>query len=646
VGVDSYAARQRRRRLRAGLGGTFLRLALRPVGHPTAGAFNGLPFCFDTVGRFWEKGMDSAKKTITLPKLMIHRIKLSLVWIVLITSALIASHGHAQGTAFTYQGRLNLNGSPANGLYDFTFNLSSNPQGTIITAATGTLGVPVTNGLFTAVIDFGPNQFVGASNWLQIGVRTNLVGNYTNLSPLTLITPTPNAIFANTASNLIGSFSAAKLTGTIPQAQLPASVVTNNQTGVTLSNPTINGVLNLTPSEIVNGANPVLYSDTNNTVFGLQAFASNRNGIGNIAIGYQALYTGAASSNNTAVGYQALYSTVTNFNTAIGYQALYSNTVAEFNTAVGHDALRNNSTNGFYNTAVGYQALENNNAYFNTAVGIEALQLNTIGYRNTALGVGTLQQNTIGGDNTALGSSALAESQGGFYNVAVGDTALQSLGNGMNNIAIGESAGGDFYSTESNNIDIGNAGVTGENNITRIGTPGVQTNAVIAGTIYGDGGGLTNLVNVPTAGNYLFSYDTTTQAAGVVNTFLNITFGVNSHISGWAHTASTATFTCNQAGFYMVQYTGEAGESTSTSLTLSMRLEDNGTEIPGSQAAVAINSTALAATCSKSVLVSLNTGDVLELQFAASATGGELVPPASGSGATKPSVSITAVRIQ
>ena len=34
-----------------------------------------------------------------------------------------------QGTAFTYQGRLNNNGSPANGLYDFRFKLYFDPLG-------------------------------------------------------------------------------------------------------------------------------------------------------------------------------------------------------------------------------------------------------------------------------------------------------------------------------------------------------------------------------------------------------------------------------------------------------------------------------------------------------------------------------------
>ncbi|HEX4121942.1 MAG TPA: hypothetical protein VH619_15080 [Verrucomicrobiae bacterium] len=35
----------------------------------------------------------------------------------------------AQGSAFTYQGRLNSNSVPANGLYDFEFSLSNAPSG-------------------------------------------------------------------------------------------------------------------------------------------------------------------------------------------------------------------------------------------------------------------------------------------------------------------------------------------------------------------------------------------------------------------------------------------------------------------------------------------------------------------------------------
>ncbi|MGO8929775.1 MAG: hypothetical protein ACLQU3_23155 [Limisphaerales bacterium] len=40
-----------------------------------------------------------------------------------------ANFTFAQGTAFTYSGQLQNNGSPANGLYDFQFSLSNAPSG-------------------------------------------------------------------------------------------------------------------------------------------------------------------------------------------------------------------------------------------------------------------------------------------------------------------------------------------------------------------------------------------------------------------------------------------------------------------------------------------------------------------------------------
>ena len=36
---------------------------------------------------------------------------------------------HAQGTAFTYQGRLNVSGAPASGTYDFRYRLALDPYG-------------------------------------------------------------------------------------------------------------------------------------------------------------------------------------------------------------------------------------------------------------------------------------------------------------------------------------------------------------------------------------------------------------------------------------------------------------------------------------------------------------------------------------
>lgn len=122
----------------------------------------------------------------------------------------------AQGMAFTYQGRLNNDGSPANGLYDFRFKLYTDPFGNNqVGASYLTNSVPTTNGLFTTTIDFGNGIFIGSTNWLEVDVRTNGGGGYTVLNPLQELTPTPYAIFAETASNLSGVLPAAQLSGPV-----------------------------------------------------------------------------------------------------------------------------------------------------------------------------------------------------------------------------------------------------------------------------------------------------------------------------------------------------------------------------------------------------------------------------------------------
>jgi hypothetical protein len=77
-----------------------------------------------------------------------------------------------------------------------------NPVGVTNTVAP----VNVTNGLFTVLLDFGPGIFDGNNLWLEIGVRTNgSVSPYSTLSPRQPLTPSPYAIMANSASNLLGT---------------------------------------------------------------------------------------------------------------------------------------------------------------------------------------------------------------------------------------------------------------------------------------------------------------------------------------------------------------------------------------------------------------------------------------------------------
>src|SRR6266516_4624033 len=78
----------------------------------------------------------------------------------------------AQGTAFSYQGRLNDSGSPANGSYDLRFTLyNASNNGAVFSTLTNT-ATDVSNGLFTAALDFG-GVFNGSNYWLELAARTN-----------------------------------------------------------------------------------------------------------------------------------------------------------------------------------------------------------------------------------------------------------------------------------------------------------------------------------------------------------------------------------------------------------------------------------------------------------------------------------------
>lgn len=112
-----------------------------------------------------------------------------------ILSALVAVPAFSQtlvSSAFTYQGRLNFNGAPANGTYDFIFRLYGASVGGTLHGNAVVNDLTVTNGLFTTSLNFGTLAFAGDARWLQIEVRPgNSTGAYTVLPQRQELLPTP-----------------------------------------------------------------------------------------------------------------------------------------------------------------------------------------------------------------------------------------------------------------------------------------------------------------------------------------------------------------------------------------------------------------------------------------------------------------------
>lgn len=120
--------------------------------------------------------------------------------------ALTASANLAQSTAFTYQGDLEDSGLPAAGTYDMRFKLFPTAFGGAQVGATQCVdNVPVTEGRFTAMIDFGQQFASTSSRYLEIEVRRDSGlacasgAGFTTLSTRQQITPAPIAAHANAA---------------------------------------------------------------------------------------------------------------------------------------------------------------------------------------------------------------------------------------------------------------------------------------------------------------------------------------------------------------------------------------------------------------------------------------------------------------
>jgi hypothetical protein len=128
----------------------------------------------------------------------------------------------SQSAPFTYQGRFSQNGAPFSGVVEMQFTLwDAVSNGTPLAVTSPAVqSLSVSNGLFTASIDFSSNPFTGADRWLQIEARI-APGAFTPLTPRQKIALAPYAIRA-------GNVSATGITGTIADGQLSGNIARLN----------------------------------------------------------------------------------------------------------------------------------------------------------------------------------------------------------------------------------------------------------------------------------------------------------------------------------------------------------------------------------------------------------------------------------
>ena len=227
------------------------------------------------------------------------KLKLIAAFLLLCTLNPQLSTLFAQSSAFTYQGRLTDNAAPANGVYDLQFALyGAASGGTAVAGPLGTAAVPVSNGLFTAILDFGSAVFDGSARWLELGVRTNgSLGAYSVLTPRQELTATPYAIrsaSAATAGTAATATTAAGFSGPL------AGDVTGPQ-GATV----VAAVGGQTAANLASGANAANAAASANT----SGAIVKRDGSGNFAAG---TITGDLSGN------AATATTANNFSGLLG----------------------------------------------------------------------------------------------------------------------------------------------------------------------------------------------------------------------------------------------------------------------------------------------------------------------------------------
>ena len=195
----------------------------------------------------------------------------------------------AQGTAFTYQGRLMESNAPANGTFEFEFSLYDRLAGGSNLGTLTLEEIPVSNGLFTVVLDFGMGVFNGAERWLEIYARNDGAGGPgVLLTPRQFIAATPYAIRAAQAGSATTAGSATNLFGTVPAGQLAGQMTARQLADGSLANQHVSPTAAIadtklgtiaTAGKVANSATTATSANSSNTIVlrnGAGSFTANQ----------------------------------------------------------------------------------------------------------------------------------------------------------------------------------------------------------------------------------------------------------------------------------------------------------------------------------------------------------------------------------
>ena len=389
----------------------------------------------------------------------------------------------AQTTAFSFQGSLQTNGTPATGNYDFEFALfDAVSGGTQFGTTVPSNNVSVANGVFSVSLDFG-GQFPGATRFLEIRVRAAGGGGFTLLSPRQRVASSPysvKSLTADSATNAVNATNAATATNSLQLGGVAANqyVITTDPRMTDARNPLPNS------SNYIWNQNSVLQPSSNfiisgNGFVGGSLEANVVNATTHYHIGGNRILSNPGT-NNLFTGVGAGANTTGNGNAFFGANAGQANTTGQLNAFFGANAGQAN-TGGFKNAIFGANAGDSNtdgfnNAFFganagdsnttgdhNAFFGFQAGLLNIDGNFNAFFGSNAGNSNT-GNDNAFFGANAGSSNTMGENNAFFGRSAGASNGSGLANSFFGSRAGSEnmvgtsnsFFGSEAGSASLGN----------------------------------------------------------------------------------------------------------------------------------------------------------------------------------------------